>query len=228
MLRFNTWWLVGAAAIVGKLLWAALSEETLFAVMQEDGFIESLTLGFYAVAFGTVAMAPARGIRHWTSSRVALLIVIFGLGAREWDAHIRLTGSSVLRVSYYLKGPLSGEKLWALCAVALFAASLLCLAWHYTRTLRQRVRGSDAIRSAVIAFIATAVIAKMLDRAVNVLAQDFEWVIPVTFAMLMLSIEETLELALPLIVVAAAWQHVRTLYPRGSRKQPVGSTAQSG
>lgn len=228
MHRFKTWWLLCVAAIVGKLLWASLSSETLFAVMQEDGFVESLTLGFYAAAFGTVAIAPGRGSRHWTSSRLALLIVILGLTAREWDAHIRLTGSSVLRVSYYLNGPLSVEKLWALSAVALFAASLLCLVGHYTRVLRQRVRGNDAIRSAVIAFIATALIAKVLDRAVNILAQDFEFVISVTFAMLMLSIEETLELALPLIVVAAVWQHARTVSPGVSRKQPLGSTGQSG
>lgn len=196
--------------------------------MREDGFVESLTLGLYAAAFGTVAIAPGRGSRHWTSSRLALLIVILGLAAREWDAHIRLTGSSVLRVSYYLNGPLAVEKLWALCAVALFAASLLCLAWHYTRALRQRVHGNDAIRSAVIAFIATALIAKVLDRSVNVLAQDFGWVISTTTAMLVLSIEETLELVLPLIVVATVWQHARNVAPRVSRKQPLGSTAQSG
>lgn len=221
MLRFNTWWLVGTAAIAGKLLWMSLSAETLFALMQEDGFIESLTLGLYVVALGAVAIAPGSGARHWTPSRIALLIVILGLGAREWDAHIRLTGTSVLRVSYYLKGPVSSEKLWALCVVVLFAASLMCWMWHYIRASRQPVRRHEENRPAVVAFIATAVIAKVLDRSANVLAQDFEWVIPTTYALLMLSIEETLELVLPLIVVTAVWQHARNASTSPPQTSPV-------
>jgi hypothetical protein len=59
------------------------------------------------------------------------------------------------------------------------------------------------------------VVAKVLDRAPDVLAQNFGLPVPRAMASLMQSLEESLELALPLIVVMAAVQYV------GAKRQAI-------
>jgi hypothetical protein len=196
-----------AAAAVASVLWLLLPTGNVTALMAEGGVIEVWTL----YAYGLAALAVGLTLRVAVDKVAAgaILLVLGFLGAREMDLHLSLTGTSILRLSYYLQGPFSAEKAAALGTVMTF---LVCVGYLWRRNAAsfwRNVRSGEALALSAFAFFLTAIGAKILDRAVNVLRQDFGIDVPAATAALVLSLEETLELALPLIVVVAAVQYLR-------------------
>lgn len=196
-----------AAAAVASVLWLWLPAGYITALMAEGGAIEVWTL--YAYGLATVAVCLTLRLAADKVAAGAILLVLVFLGAREMDLHMSLTGTSILRLSYYLKGPFSGEKAAALGAVMAFLACMGYL-WRRNRaSFWPNLRSGEPLALSAAAFFLTAIGAKILDRLVSVLKQDFGVEVSAAAATLVLAIEETLELALPLIALMAAVRYLR-------------------
>jgi hypothetical protein len=200
-----------AAALSALALWLVLPPGPMNALMAEASIVETLTLFAYGAAIAAVGLA-LRGTRD-RMGRVAILLVLVFLGAREMDLHIRLTGTSVLRFSYFFQGAFSGEKAGALAAVATILACMGYLWWRYRRVVWHGVRTGQPGAWLVLAFFVTGILAKALDRSVSILAHDFGITVTRNAAALVHGMEETLELSLPLLVALAAVQYLRAAKP---------------
>lgn len=172
--------------------------------MVEGGAIENWTLFAYGAAI--VATCLCLHLAEDKLAAGALLLVLVFLGAREMDLHLSVTGTSILRLSFYLTGAFTLQKATALAIVALFGACLLWVWLRHSRFLIRDFRAGSPGAVAAVTFGVTAAVAKLLDRTVSVVKQDFGLPVTDAAAALVVSIEEMLELALPLVVVLAAVQ----------------------
>ena len=211
MKKYLVFSIPAAAAMLALALWLGLPVGALNALMFEAGWVETFTLMAYAaaiVAVGLTLLVPGDRI-----ARAAILLLLVALGAREMDLHMALTGTSVLRVSYYLRGAFSPEKGLALAVVALVLACVGYLLRHYAALFWRGVRSGQPIAWSVVAFFAAGVVAKILDRCVTILRNDFGVAVTPSAAALVLAVEEMLELSLPVLVVFAAVRYLRSARP---------------
>lgn len=186
-------------AVIGSLaLWLNLPPAEVMRVMVEGGPIERLTeWGYMAVAaLIWLAPPPAGQRRGW----LALSVLLLAAAAREMDWHKHWTGYSVLKVSFYFHPVPLWHKLLALSVLGLIAWAAL----HWLRRPR-----ADWLRPVTIWFFFTMVVSKILDRAINLLAED--WGIHTSDSILALvsALEESIELSLPLIAAYGLWGYAR-------------------
>ena len=185
-------------------MWLLLPPVQVLALMAEDGPIESVTAALYGVAIAVLCIKFRRFEDRW--AWLALVVFMTWLMARELDLHLRLTGTSVLRVSYYLRGAFTADKALALLAVGSFLVSLAYLGWLALRAGLWRAplsRWRDPLTAPALAFIASILVAKVLDRTVSVASEDWGLAVPISLAALVVACEEMLELGLPLLVMLA-------------------------
>lgn len=214
--------LPAAAALLALALWLALPVRTVRALMEEAGAIETLTLLAYGAAIAAICLTLL--VARDRLSRAAILLVLVFLGAREMDLHMDLTGTSILRVSYFLKGAFSAEKATALAAVAVVLAAIGYLAWRHAAPLWRGLRTGRPMVWLLIAFCSTGIVAKALDRSVSILTYDFGLTPTRSIAALVLAMEETLELSLPLLVVFGAVHYLRAQRPALLRRNTAHAT----
>lgn len=188
------------------------------ALLQEGGIVENGTLFFYLLAAVVVLkMRPPA----WSRRDIgALVIVLLALAAREADLHVALFGISILKARFY-----SGGTLWQIAvALAVLAPIAIAAGWLLRRSHRvwrsalARRRWRAAARTA-LAFGVAIVTAKTLDRMPAMLL-DFGLMreVPNTLRYLLLSLEEILELALPLLALLALAQLWLGRYPTWLRR----------
>lgn len=188
-------------------VWAILPAEQVMWLMREEGAVETTTSAvFFALALGLLWWRPAQDDR---CSWLAMAVLCAAAGAREMDWHKAWTGKSVLKVSYYLGPAPWGQKLVALALVLLVAASALYLWRRHARRLWQAMQAGQPDAGTVATLVATTVITKLLDRSINVLAEDFGVATSPSTRALVSALEETMELGLPLMVALALWQYLR-------------------
>ncbi|MBK1614262.1 hypothetical protein CKO44_12370 [Rubrivivax gelatinosus] len=197
------WWPI-AAAIAATLFWLLLSPETLRWLKAENGPIEGTNAALYFVCALVFLLSP----RIQAPTRLALAVLFAGFGAREMDWHKAFTGKSVLKVSYYLGDAPWQTRLFAFLAVAAVALAVLTLLLRQARPLLQLWQRRDPVATSVVIFIVTMVITKLLDRSLNLLVEEAGIVFPPAVGLLVGSLEETIELSLPLIALVA-WAQFR-------------------
>jgi hypothetical protein len=151
-----------AAAVAAFVLWLLLPTAQVDILMAEGGLVENWTLFAYGAAI--VAACASLFVAQDKLVAGAFVVVLAFLGAREMDLHVSLTGTSVLRVSYYLRGTFSAEKAAALATLALFAVCAGCLWLRRGVFLRRDLRAGEPVAFAAMAFGITIVVAKVLDR----------------------------------------------------------------
>jgi hypothetical protein len=193
-----------AALLFALGAWLLLTPAQVLTLMAEDGPLESATAALYGVAIAVLCVNFRRFQDRW--AWLALVVFMTWLMARELDLHLRLTGTSVLRVSYYLRGAFTAEKALALLAVGSFLVSLGYLAWLALRAGLWRAplrRWREPLTAPALAFIASILVAKVLDRTVSVVSEDWGVPVPLSLAALVVACEEMLELGLPLLVMLA-------------------------
>lgn len=213
--RCADWWLrpraardaVLAVAVTAILLGYLLPVERLTRLMAENGPVESTTVAFYFVAALLLALLrpPAVSPR----SILMLTILLAAFGARELDLHKTLTGTSMLRVSFYGGDAPLLQKTISLLLLAPVIVSLVGLARRTPRLLR-RVRQGDAAAMTVAVFALTMLVSKVADRSVNILLEDLSIAVSPRLSAMVLSFEEILELSLPLLACLAWAQAFRT------------------
>lgn len=197
------WWPVGAA-IAATLFWLLLSTEDLRWLKAENGPIEGTNAALYFVC----ALVFLLSRRIEPATRLALAVLFCGFGAREMDWRKAFTGKSVLKVSYYLGDAPLQQRLIAFVAVAAVGLAVLLLVLGYARSTLRLWNRRDPVATSVVVFIVTMVVTKVLDRSLNLLAEQAGIVFSDSTGLLVGALEETIELSLPLIALVA-WAQFR-------------------
>jgi predicted MFS family arabinose efflux permease len=208
------------ATLAALSLWLTLPGDDVKRLTAEVGWIEQSTVWFYFLAAALFALRF--GAPHGRGTRAALAVLMLALGARELDLHKAFTGISMLKGSFYLGSAPWSQKLAGLLVVAtVVVATVALLRWHAVGLWR-RFREGDAAATTVFIFFVTLIVSKMLDRSVNLLAEDYGVVTPPSIDVLIRALEEILELSLPLIVLVGWWQS-RVARPSPVRPTGLGS-----
>jgi hypothetical protein len=190
--------IAGVCVAFGLLAWLALPPRTVLALMDEHGPVESLTALLYALC--TVAVWLERD-RARPGTAIAVAVVVFSNYVRELDLHKAYDGVSVLRLTWYAGDAPLAVKLVAAVIVGAVAAALLWLLRRHGRGVWQGWRQRVPLATTVVAFVFTALAAKLVDRTGSVLPHDLGIVLTPAQSALRFALEESLEFALAMQVV---------------------------
>lgn len=206
-LRWAGLWPV-LVAVALALVWAeCLPRATVLDLIHEEGPVELLTTLLYL--FAAVALWCVQRPLQGAGTRLALTVMLLAFAAREQDLHKAFTGSSVLKVSFYLHDHPLHQKLVALPILAVIAATTLWLLSRYARPMWQGLRQARPLAITVAIFFVTLVATKVIDRSFAILAEDFGVHMSDQLDTILSALEEVVECSLPLIVVAGLVQHQR-------------------
>lgn len=193
-----------AALVAALAVWGLLPHEQGLALLKEGAAVERLTeLLFFALVPAVWWLR-----RPGDEGRVllALSVMFLAFGAREMDLHKYWTGTSVLKVSFYLRDAPLHQKLVALPLVAAVLVAAGWLALRFVRPGWRALRRREPLAVTVACFFATMAVSKVFDRSLNILAEDFGVVFPVSVHALVAALEEILELSLPIIAAVGLLQ----------------------
>lgn len=201
------WWLPLVTVALSVALWMAWPPERLMESFKEEGFVETST----AVLFFVLALAVWFTASHERLGvRWALSVMLAAGGARELDLHRAFTdGSSMLKVSFYLRDAPLQQKLAAFVVLLMIAIAAWVLIARYARPFVRGLRQREALAITVLCFFVTMLVSKVFDRSINVLAQDFGVHVTLSAKALVSVLEESLELCLTLLAVIGLAQHRR-------------------
>lgn len=184
-----------------------LPEATVQRWTAEDGPVENLTVFLYIVAAAALVAANAKLPKGLA---LVLAIAMLAFAARESNWHRDFTGTSMLRVSYYLGSAPLAHKLASLGVLLPVLAAFAWLGWALVAHLRRHGPARTPANFAIATFLVVLVFSKAVDRSVALLVQDFGVAGAADWKTLQLAIEEPLEMMLPVIVLVALAQHLRT------------------
>jgi hypothetical protein len=201
---FAAFWVVAFCALAALATWLAFPPADVERIMGETGPVEMLTAATYALC--AVAIWWARGGVDDLRSVAASSVVMLAFCMRELDWHRHFTGTSVLRLSWYA-GPASvGAKLAAASVLLVVLAALAWLVLRHAREVWQGWRERRPMAVTLMAFLATLVLAKALDRSVGILVGDYGVDVPLVWKALRTAFEEWFELGLSMLVMLALLQ----------------------
>lgn len=199
--------LVALPLLAGLVCWMLLPPPVVRTLFWEGGPVERLTELLY-VAGAIVAWSYRGSLRGSLALRLALSVTMLAAAAREADLHKHWTGTSVLRVSWYYGNAPALHRLVA----ALVVGSVLVAAFHLLRRAWRgwwpALRRGEAHAATVAVLFATLFCSKTLDRSRAVLAEQLGIVMTAATAALVRVLEETLELALPMLAMLAVVQYL--------------------
>lgn len=196
-----------AAVLLSLLLAFVWPQQRVLALVEENGPVEDLTVLFYVAVVAALwwmsASAP-----HWRE-RAGIGLMLIACAARELDLHKTLTGTSVLKLSFYTHPWPLHQKLVALAIVLALAATAVLLARRFALRIWRDLRRGDALAITVLSFFATLVLTKIVDRSFAVLAEDYGITMAPLLATVLHAFEEIGECSLPLIAGVGLWQYRR-------------------
>lgn len=197
-------WILLPSVALAFALWALLPTEQVVALLEEGAPVERLTEILYFLL--PVAVWALR--RPDDDARVlwTLSLVFLAFGAREMDLHGAWTDMSVLKARFYTGDAPEHQKLAGLLVVAVVLAAVGFLFARCGRAAWSALLHREPAAITLACFMATLVVSKLLDRSINVLAEDFGLRFSVSVFALALCLEEVLELSLPLIAGLALLQ----------------------
>jgi hypothetical protein len=209
---FAAFWVVAFCALAALGTWLAFAPADVERIMGETGPVEQLTAATYALCAAAIwwARGPADDLRSVAASSMVMLAFCL----RELDWHKHFTGTSVLRLSWYAGPATVGAKLVAAGALLAVLAALGWLLFRHAREVWQGWRERRPVAITLLAFVATLVLAKTLDRSVGILVGDYGVDVPLVWKALRTAFEEWFELGLSMLVMLALLQR-RTLRPPG-------------
>jgi hypothetical protein len=200
-------WLVMLVTLALVITWVVLSYETTKVLMAETGPIEELTPWLYLVL--AAAVLVVRPLRVPVSSAVAMAVVACAAAAREWDLHKEWTGASVLKVSFYFSDIPWSHRLAAAVVVAPLIWGAVVLLRRHARSTWRAMRRAEPGAITLTILLGTLVLSKVVDRSQNVLLESYGVIFAEPVVALRMTLEEGLELTLPLLVALALWQFRR-------------------
>lgn len=195
-------------AIAALVMSWAVPLDTLRRLTTEGGTVERPTEWLYFAAAGVVWLCrrPGDGAR----TTLALCTLMLAFGAREMDLHKHWTGTSVLKFSFFLREPAPLQhKLIALLVLVAVTVALLWLLRRHALTAWRRLRDGAPWAASTLVFFVVMGVSKVFDRSVSILTEDYGVTIAPATVGLVVSIEEVIELSLPLIAMLAMAQYRR-------------------
>lgn len=177
-----------------------LSDEAAEFALSEAGPFEQLSLVFWALLSGYIIWRWWPG--SWQSWTLAMLPLI--ALAREASLHKVIYGVSVLKRQFYLSADiqLMSKLILGSITLVLVAALLYGLYLFYVWLKAGAWRHSSG--QFLIVGMGLLIGTKILDRMNSILRADFGIILPTHFAESVVVFEESLEMALPLVLLAAA------------------------
>lgn len=206
------------AVLTALLLWLELPPHTVMEITGEGGPVE-LPSAFLWFALSVGICIGARAPAKDRLARLAMSFVFAAFGARELDLHKAYTTMSILKSRFYLGDAPLTQKLAGLLVIGMLVAAVLFLLKRYGLLAWRAMRKPTPWAFAIATFIATLVLAKVLDRAI------YGYGLQVTEGghALVGALEELLELSLPLV---AAVGFALGLRPHAAPQAVVRAAAQ--
>lgn len=186
-------------------VWWFFTPQEVFRLTHERGPVERPTEVLYVlVALGMWALRrPSDAFRLW----LALSVTLLAFGMREMDLHKAWTGTSVLKVSFYLGPAPLHHKLVALPVLALVALAVGHLLLRYSGTAWRALRQGHPVAITLACFVVTLVASKVFDRSIAILAEDYHLIVTPSIDSVVTALEEILELGLPVLAATGLLQH---------------------
>ncbi len=195
--------LCGATALVAVFLAFLMPSPVPYEWLVEGGVIEDATVVLYLVAILVVLAAPSAGL-SWVD-KIAISLVLAAFAAREMDLHQAMYGTSILKARFYNRDGTPMQIVGALAVLLPIFVSIGYLVKRYARRWLPALRQGHPAAISFLLFVLALVISKTCDRAPDVLNQA-GMPLPQLWQYVLQSIEECLEMTLPLIVALIAWQ----------------------
>ena len=191
--------LLGFAGLIAYLVFA-LPPEQAQRLFSEAGWFEDATPVLWLFLAGVLLFARPVALSH----RVGMAAIAAALASREEGWHKKFTADSVFKTDYYQMDavPLAEHLLAGTVAVAL----TLLLLWILFVGFRQLfVHGGWRRPWGWVALFALALapLLKLVDRGPSLLDDHFGLMVPATADLVLKSVEEGFEFALPLIFLFA-------------------------
>lgn len=209
--------LVIAFVLVALGCWLICTPEQIEVHLSEEGRVEEATAALFllnAVLVWRVRDGSAP-MRTWAA--LSILFMAFGLRELEW--HKAWTGSSVLKVSFYLGAAAPLQKAAALLVLSLVAWAAMHLLWRYAGKAWQGFRRGEAVATTALVFVMTMAATKALDRSLNTVYElSRHRPAPWLYA-LQAPLEEITELSLPVLLLLGMLQY--RLQRRSFRSQGI-------
>jgi hypothetical protein len=199
-------WIVAAGFLLAVAGWLLLPVEVVAGLVAEDALVEQGTVLLYVAA--AVALWWHRAAIGNGRTAYELCVMMLALGARELDFHLRWTGKSVLKVSFYYSPAPLGAKLVSLVVLAIVAAAAIHLLRTFAASFTGLLRARRPAAVSALIFAGAMVVSKMFDRSMSIARDDLGFAPPRELFVLVQAIEETMELTLPLLVMLGLWQYL--------------------
>lgn len=199
--------LIAAVAGIGLLSSLVLPGETMVELAREGGGVEQATIAFYVLALVALLLRAPPTLD--LPSRIAIGILLVASAARELDLHSALFGFSILKSNFYrhfATGPQMVVAVMIILPVVLSAAFLLK---RHGRWMLDGARQRVPSAVTTLSLLVMLPVVKMLDRSLAIVTDWGVDVSSVTMRAVQLSLEEPLEMTLPLLIITALLQHRR-------------------
>lgn len=151
------------------------------------------------------------------------VVISVACAAREWDMHKSFTGYSVLKPGFYLRSEFElHHQIIAGIAVLALGASVFITVQHLLRVRPRRLHPLPMWVLALVIGLGMMVLTKVFDRAPKVLEVDFETQLGDRPLSLMMSLEEGLEMLMPVAFAAMVLAYAAMLRadPAGTKRAP--------
>lgn len=203
--------LIAAAAIVGLIGSVLLPGQMMVELAREGGEIETATVLFYLLALIVLVLrAPSKLDR---SSRIAIGLLLAASAARELDLHSALFGISILKSNFYRYYATAPQIVVALLIILPVLLSAGFLLRRHGRWVLDSARRRWPAAVTTMSILLMLPIVKLLDRSLAIVTDFGIDVSSVTMRAVQLSLEEPLEMLLPLLVIIAIVQQRRATLP---------------
>lgn len=203
-LRFIS--VVGILSLINTLLfpWEATLEW-----MIEGGIVENLTILMYYLALASLWLFPPRALTRLGVAAVSLLLL--AAAARELDLHKAMFGMSILKTNFYRNYATGTQIVAALLILVPVFAAMIYLVLGYGRHLVKSVKAREPAGVTVATTLIFLVLLKIFDGVIGIIGAHLGkpgeiWGYTTSAGLITMALEESLELALPLLIVIAVIQ----------------------
>ena len=191
--------LVWAAAFGSAALLRPAAADRLFS---EGHLVENANVVAYVLVLLYFLL---RARASWSLRWHGALVIAF-LTMRELDFHNRFTAESFMKISYYGRDadPLWVRVLAGLIFLAVLAVCIAFLGKLYRRRAALQARAAHAVTT--LAAVVLLPLTKVVDSAPREIERQFGYDLSATARLWMKVLEESSELAVPLVMLLAIWQ----------------------
>ncbi|MGM0516033.1 MAG: hypothetical protein ACQER6_00370, partial [Pseudomonadota bacterium] len=186
-------------------LGVSLSPERAEAMFSEKGWFENLSPVFWLLLGAVLLFARPIGL----AKRIGMAVITAALAAREEGWHKKLTTDSLFKSDYYQMADVPlGERLVAGAVVLALTGLLIWLLVAGGRELFARGGWRRPWGWVALFAVLISPILKAVDRGPSILRIRFDIMLPSDIDMVMLSLEEGMEMALPLLFLLALFLYL--------------------